>query len=108
MKNAYIETDNRLPYQDIYKVVGFNERGYGSCIGYSGGLVDQGLCGDFYETSGDRIFMSPQRFSANVKAMLDGIAVLGQFVSAECRDTWMKYSCGSYIMPCATYEHGGI
>ena len=33
MKNAYIETDKRLPYQDKYKVLGFNERGYGSCIG---------------------------------------------------------------------------
>jgi hypothetical protein len=107
MKNAYVDTDNRLPYQDMYKVVGFNERGYGSCIGYSDGLVDQGLCGDFYETD-ELIFMSPQRFRPSVKAMLDGIEILGQFVSAECRDTWMKYSCGSYIMPCATYEHDGI
>jgi hypothetical protein len=107
MRNAYIETDNRLPYQDMYKVVGFNERGYGSCIGYSDSLVDQGLCGDFYQPN-DPIFMTPQRFFAQVKAMLDGITVLGQFVSAECRGTFMKYACGSYIMPCATYEHGGI
>jgi hypothetical protein len=108
IKNAYIETDNRLPYQDMYKVVvGFNERGYGSCIGYSDGLVDQGLCGDFYQTD-DPIFMPPQRFAAPAKAMLDGTKVLGQFVSADCRDTFMKYACGSYIMPCATYEHGGI
>ncbi len=94
MKNAYIDTCNRLPYQEMYKVVGFNERGYGSCIGYSDGLVDQGLCGDFFET-GDPICMPPQRFMTAVKAMLDEIEVLGQFVSAECRDTWMKYSCGS-------------
>jgi hypothetical protein len=107
MKNAYIDTDNRLPYQDIYQVVGFNERGYGSCIGYSNGLVDQGLCGDFYETD-DPIYMPPQRFFYGAKFMLDGIKVLGQFVSAECRDTFMKYACSSYIMPCATYEHGGI
>jgi hypothetical protein len=107
MKNACIDTDNRLAYQDMYKVVGFNELGYGSCIGYSDGLVDQGICGDFYQTD-DPIFMPPQRFRLFVKVMLDGIKVLGQFVSAECRDTWLKYSCGSYIMPCATYEHDGI
>jgi hypothetical protein len=108
MKNAYIETDNRLPYQDMYQVVvGFNERGYGSCIGYSDGLVDKGLCGDFYQTEAS-IFMPPQRFAVSAKQMLDGVKVLGQFVSAECRDTFMKYACGSYIMPCATYEHGGI
>jgi hypothetical protein len=107
MKNAYIDTDNQLPYQDMYKVVGFNERGYGSCIGYSDGLVDQGLCGVFYET-GDPIFMPPQRFMQPVKVMLDGVEALGPFVSAECRDTWVKFSCASFIMPCATYEHGGI
>jgi hypothetical protein len=107
MKNAYIDTDDRLPYQDMYKVLGFNERGYGSCIGYSDGLVDQGLCGNFYQTD-DPIFMPPQRFLAPAKAMLDGVEILGQFVSAKCRGTWLKYSCGSYIMPCATYEHGGI
>jgi hypothetical protein len=108
MKHAYIDTDNRLPYQDKYKVAaGFNERGYGSCVGYSDGLVDQGLCRDFYET-GDSIFVPSQRFFLGAKAMLDGIKVLGQFVSDECRGTWMKYSCGSYIMPCATYERGGI
>ncbi len=107
MKNAYIDTDNRLPYQDEYKVAGFNERGYGSCIGYSDGLGDQGLCKDLYHT-GDPIFVPPQRFRPSMKGMLAGIEVLGQFVSAKCRDTWMKYSCGSFIMPCATYEHGGI
>jgi hypothetical protein len=108
MKNAYIDTDSRLPYQDKYKVAaGFNARGYGSCIGYSDGFVDQGLCRDFYKT-GDPVFVPPQRFFLGAKAMLDGVEVLGQFVSAECRDTWMKYSCGAYIMPCATYEHGGI
>jgi hypothetical protein len=108
MKNAYIETDNRLPYQDKYQVVvGFNERGYGSCIGYSDELVDQGLCRDFYQTD-DPIFMPPQRFAATAKPMLDGIKALHPFISAECQDTWMKYACGSYIMPCATYEHGGI
>jgi hypothetical protein len=107
MKNAYIDTNNRLPYQDMYKVVGFNERGYGSCIGYSDHLVDQGVCGDFNKPD-DPIFMPPQRFLVYVKTILDGVTVLGQFVSAECRDTWMKYSCSSYIMPCVTYEHGGI
>ncbi len=107
MKNAYIETDKRLPYQGTYQVlVGFNEGGYGSCIGYSDGLVDQGVCRDFYKID-DPIFMPPQRFFAAAKAMLDGFSVLGQFVSAECRNTWMKYSCSSFIMPCATYEHGG-
>ncbi len=107
MKNAYIETDNRLPYQDMYKVVGFNERGYGSCIGYNNDLVDQGLCGDFYQPN-DPIFMPPQRFISAAKTMLEGAEKLSLFVSAECRERFMKYACGSYIMPCAAYEHGGI
>jgi hypothetical protein len=107
MKNAYIETDNRLPFQDMYQVVGFNERGYGSCIGYSDGLVDQVFCGDFYETE-DPIFMPSQRFSVNAKFMLNAVNVGSQFVFAECRVAFLKYACGSYIMPCATHEHGGI
>jgi hypothetical protein len=109
MRNAYIETHNRMPYQDIYQdqVVSFNGRGYGSCIGYSAGLVDQDLCGDFYQ-SDDPIFLATQRFEASAKAMLDGVAVLRNFVSAECRDTFMKYACSSYIMPCVTHENGGL
>jgi hypothetical protein len=107
MKNAYIETDNRLPYQDMYQVVGFNERGYGSCIGYSNALVDQGLCG-YYQTDAVKIFMPPQRFPRPARAMLDAVKNLEKFVSAECRDTFMKYACDSFIMPCATHEHGGI
>jgi hypothetical protein len=107
MKHAYIETDNRLPYQKMHQVVGFNERGYESCIGYSDGLVDQGLCGEFYETD-DPIFMPPQRFFSDAINMLHGTEVLSKFASAECREVWMKYACSSFIMPCATYEHGGI
>jgi hypothetical protein len=108
MKNAYIETDNRLPYQDMYKVVGFStNEGMDPALATAMVWSTKGLCGDFYETD-DPIFMTPQRFRAPVKAMLDGIGVLGLFVSAECRDTWMKYSCGSFLMPCATYEHGGV
>ncbi len=101
MKSAYIDTDTWLPYQGMYKAVGFNERGYGSCIGYSDGLVDQGLCGDFYGAD-DRIFMPPQRFKDSAKAILDGVGALGQFVSTECRATFLQYSCSSFIMPCAT------
>jgi hypothetical protein len=106
MKNAYIETDKRLPYKDKYKVVGFNERGYGSCIGYSDDLADQGLCRDFNNPD-DPIFMPPQRFSITTKEMLDCIEMLGNFVSASCREIFMKYACVTFIMPCATYEHGG-
>jgi hypothetical protein len=106
MRNAYIETDERLPYKDKYKVVGFNERGYGSCIGYSYHLADQGVCKDFNEPN-DPIFMPPQRFTVVIKALLDGFDVIANFVSKPCRDVLMKYACGSLIMPCATYEHGG-
>ncbi len=53
------------------------------------------------------VFMPPQRFAASAKAILDGVNVLGQFVSAECRDTYMRYACGSYLMPCVTYDHDG-
>jgi hypothetical protein len=106
IRDAFIDTDAGLPFEEKYVRSGQLADTYGTCEPYSVDMADQGVCEGLIDI-GDPIYVSPQRWSATMKALVDGVATIGLFVSESCRDQFLKYVCSSTVMPCVEQTIGG-
>jgi hypothetical protein len=107
ISDAFIDTEALLPYDEQFVVSGeFPTAGYGTCEPYTHEMGDFGVYKDFYAL-GDPIFVPPQRWAVTSKTVVDGATAIGLFVNEDCRNNFLKYTCGGLIMPCVEHVRDG-